>query len=142
MDKDAMDVDTAETIASPLLGPYRAEEQARTSAPATIKISISHRLLSAARMPTTTSTRPRADSTAPVMSNGQVGSGGSGSLILRNDHSNDEGLENERSSPADRGGERPPISGPAAAPMPPMALITPNARARDVISVNSSVVRM
>ena len=37
---------------------------------------------------------------------------------------------------------RPPISGPAAAPMPPIALIAPNARAREVISVNSSVVRM
>jgi hypothetical protein len=37
---------------------------------------------------------------------------------------------------------RPPMSGPAAAPTPPKALITPNARARDVRSVNSSVVRM
>jgi hypothetical protein len=36
----------------------------------------------------------------------------------------------------------PPMSGPAAAPMPPKALMTPNARALDVISVNSSVVRM
>ena len=36
----------------------------------------------------------------------------------------------------------PPISGPAAAPMPPMPLITPNARAREVRSVNASVVRM
>jgi hypothetical protein len=37
---------------------------------------------------------------------------------------------------------RPPINGPAAAPMPPKALMTPNARAREVISVNNSVVRM
>ena len=36
----------------------------------------------------------------------------------------------------------PPINGPAAAPIPPSALMTPNARAREVISVNSSVVRM
>ncbi len=36
----------------------------------------------------------------------------------------------------------PPISGPAAAPTPPAALIAPNARARDVTSVNSSVARM
>ena len=28
----------------------------------------------------------------------------------------------------------PPISGPVAAPMPPMPLITPNARARDFMS--------
>ena len=37
---------------------------------------------------------------------------------------------------------RPPISGPAAAPMPPMPLMTPNARAREVTSVKSIVVRM
>jgi len=36
----------------------------------------------------------------------------------------------------------PPISGPAAAPMPPIPLITPNALARDVTSENASVVRM
>ena len=37
---------------------------------------------------------------------------------------------------------RPRISGPAAAPKPPMPLITPNARAREVSSPNLSVVRM
>ena len=37
---------------------------------------------------------------------------------------------------------RPPISGPAAAPRPPSPLITPKARARDVRSLNLSVVRM
>ncbi len=36
----------------------------------------------------------------------------------------------------------PPISGPAAAPTPPSALIAPKARAREVSSVNSRVVRM
>ena len=36
----------------------------------------------------------------------------------------------------------PPISGPAAAPTPPIALIAPNALAREVTPVNSSVVRM
>jgi hypothetical protein len=36
----------------------------------------------------------------------------------------------------------PPISGPAAAPTPPIALIAPNAFARLVTWVNSSVVRM
>ena len=36
----------------------------------------------------------------------------------------------------------PPISGPAAAPMPPSPLMTPNARAREVRSVNLRVVRM
>jgi len=37
---------------------------------------------------------------------------------------------------------RPPISGPAAAPIPPSPLITPNALARDWTEVNASVVRM
>ena len=37
---------------------------------------------------------------------------------------------------------RPPISGPAAAPMPPAALIEPNARARDVTSAKKTVARM
>ena len=36
----------------------------------------------------------------------------------------------------------PPISGPVAAPIPPMPLITPNAHARDFKSVNAKVVRM
>ena len=37
---------------------------------------------------------------------------------------------------------RPPISGPAAAPIPPIPLTTPNARARDFMSVKNMVVRM
>ncbi len=37
---------------------------------------------------------------------------------------------------------KPPISGPAAAPMPPMPLIRPKARARDRTSLNASVARM
>ena len=36
----------------------------------------------------------------------------------------------------------PPISGPAAAPMPPIPLITPKAFARDSSEVNAIVVRM
>jgi hypothetical protein len=37
---------------------------------------------------------------------------------------------------------KPPINGPAAAPMPPIPLITPNARAREVRSRKSIVARM
>jgi hypothetical protein len=37
---------------------------------------------------------------------------------------------------------RPPIRGPAAAPIPPAALISPNARAREVRFVKNKVVRM
>ena len=36
----------------------------------------------------------------------------------------------------------PPISGPVAAPIPPMPLITPKACTRDFMSPNSIVVRM
>ena len=36
----------------------------------------------------------------------------------------------------------PPISGPAAAPMPPSPLITPKAHAREVRSLNHNVARM
>ena len=36
----------------------------------------------------------------------------------------------------------PPISGPLAAPMPPSPLMTPKARARDVISPKAIVARM
>ena len=37
---------------------------------------------------------------------------------------------------------RPPMSGPAAAPIPAAAMIVPNARAREIVSVNNRVVRM
>jgi hypothetical protein len=36
----------------------------------------------------------------------------------------------------------PPINGPAAAPTPPIPVMIPKARARDVRSLKSSVVRM
>ena len=37
---------------------------------------------------------------------------------------------------------RPPMSGPAAAPMPPAALMAPNAFARAVISLKKTVAKM
>ena len=37
---------------------------------------------------------------------------------------------------------KPPISGPVAAPTPPIPLITPNAQARDFMSVKRRVVRI
>ena len=37
---------------------------------------------------------------------------------------------------------KPPISGPVAAPTPPIPLITPKAQARDLMSLKSRVVRM
>ena len=93
----------------------------------------------------TMSTRPTADRTAPTVSKGRVGSGGTGSLIGRasttivatitawNTNAHRQLIAVVM---------RPPISGPAAAPTPPMPVITPNALARDVMSLKSIVVRM
>ena len=118
---------------------------ARTRAPAMIKISISQALLSAARIPVTTSTKPIAESTAPPVSNGRVGSGGSGSVRFRLSKTITTMIRAWKMKAARQVIAvviSPPISGPAAAPMPPRALITPKARARDVTPVKYSVARM
>ena len=63
----------------------------------------------------TTSTRPTADRTAPRVSNGRVGSAGTGSLIVaaeQDDDRHDHGLEHERRPPADRGGDEAPDQRP------------------------------
>ena len=97
-------------LAGALLGAHgHGRTSARTSAPATIRPSISQRLLSAARMPVTTRTRPTADRTAPPVSNGRVGSAGSGSStcgLSTDDHHDDQGLEDEGRPPADRRGDQ------------------------------------
>ena len=83
----------------------------------------------------TTSTRPTAERTAPAVSNGRVGSAGSGSVIFRLSKTITTMIRAWKMKAARQlmaEVMRPPISGPAAAPMPPIALITPNARARDV----------
>jgi hypothetical protein len=88
---------------------------------------------------------PAAESTAPTVSNLLLLSAGSGSAIPR---------QRTTTSPTIAACSRkvarqlivvvirPPISGPAAAPIPAMPLITPNARARDCTSSKSSVARM
>ncbi len=65
----------------------------------TIKVT----LLSAAKIPSTKTTRPRADRTAPTVSNGRVGSGATGSWIPGEEDNgqDDEGLEDKGGSPAD-----------------------------------------
>ena len=93
----------------------------------------------------TSSTRPTADSTAPPMSKGRVGSAGSGSSTCRLSTTITAMIRAWKTNAARQLSAeviRPPISGPAAAPIPPAAMIAPNARAREVVSVNSSVVRM
>ena len=88
---------------------------------------------------------PAADRTAPTVSKGRVGSGGKGSTMPR--------LRKMMvaTTAAWRRNEarqlivvvmRPPTNGPAAAPMPPMPLMMPKARARDLRSLKASVARM
>jgi hypothetical protein len=80
-----------------------------------------------------------------MVSKGRVGSGGKGSTSLRLNST-----ITAITAAWNRNAARqliavvisPPSSGPAAAPMPPIPLIRPNARARDCRSVKSSVVRM
>jgi hypothetical protein len=89
--------------------------------------------------------RPTAERIAPPVSNGRVGSGGSGSWTWRLSQTITAMTSTWKTKAARQliaEVMMPPINGPAAAPMPPNALIAPNARARELTSVNSSVVRM
>ena len=86
-----------------------------------------------------------ADRNAPPVSKGRDGSAGNGSSSLRLSRTI-AAMTSAWNTKAARQlmaeVMRPPMSGPAAAPTPPAALIAPNARAREVTSLNSSVVRM
>ena len=75
-------VESSGSLPARSLARTEAKNQTSTRAPATIRASISQTLLSAARMPVTSRTRPTADRTAPPMSKGRVGSAGSGSSML------------------------------------------------------------
>ncbi len=102
-------------------------------------------LLSACRIPKTMQNMPTADKTAPNASNGRVGSAGMGSATRRLSNTIRTMTAAWKMNAARQliaVVMTPPISGPAAAPMPPSPLITPNARAREVRSSNRSVVRM
>ena len=88
---------------------------------------------------------PTADRTAPNASKGRVGSAGIGSAIRRLSRTISATTTAWKTNAARQliaVVMRPPISGPAAAPMPPSPLMTPKARAREVRSLNRSVVRM
>ena len=79
------------------------------------------------------------------MSKGRVGSGGRGSTSLRLSRTittMTRAWNRKAARQLIAVVIRPPINGPAAAPMPPIPLIGPNAQARDCRSVKSSVVRM
>ena len=106
---------------------------------------MSETLLSACRIPNTTKNMPTADRIAPTTSKGRSGSAGRGSTIRRLSRmiaTMTAAWKMKAARQLIAVVMRPPISGPAAAPMPPRPLITPNARAREVISLNASVVRM
>ena len=79
------------------------------------------------------------------MSKGRVGSGGTGSTMSRLSQTITATTSAWKTNAARQLMAvvmSPPINGPAAAPMPPIPVMTPKARARDVMSVKSSVVRM
>ena len=88
---------------------------------------------------------PTADSTAPTVSKQRVGSAASGSITARLSRRMTKITSAWKTNAARQliaDVITPPINGPAAAPKPAIALITPNALARDVRSLNASVVRM
>ena len=123
----------------------QTKNPARVIAPAAIKITISTRLLSAAMIPPTRSTRPSADKIAPTMSKGRPGSAGSGSTRPRASSTMSATMMAWKTNAARQlraVAIAPPISGPAAAPIPPMPLTTPKAHARDFRSRNKIVTRM
>ena len=123
----------------------QAKNPARMSAPTTTSTAISARLLSAAMIPPTRTTRPTADRTAPTVSKGRVGSAGSGSVMPRASSTIITMMRAWKMNAARQVIAvviAPPISGPVAAPMPPMPLITPKAHARDFMSRKRIVVRM
>ena len=106
---------------------------------------MSARSLSAARTPITTRTRPAADRTAPSVSKGRVGSGATGSTMARLSQRITAMTIAWKTNAARQLMAvvmSPPINGPAAAPTPPIPVMIPKARARDVMSLKSSVVRM
>ena len=106
---------------------------------------MSNPLLSACRIPVTTKNMPTAERTAPRASKGRVGSAARGSSMRRLSTTIKTMMATWKMNAARQLMAvviTPPMSGPAAAPMPPSPLITPNARARDVRSSNRRVVRM
>ena len=106
---------------------------------------MSGRLLPACRMPTTTKKSPTAERTAPRVSKGRVLSAGRGSMMRRLSTMIVATIAACRRKDARQliaVVMSPPISGPAAAPMPAIPLMRPNARARDVMSVKNMVARM
>jgi hypothetical protein len=88
---------------------------------------------------------PTADRIAPSVSKGRFGSGSTGSTMLRLSQRITAMTSAWKTNAARQLMAvvmTPPINGPAAAPTPPIPVMIPKARARDVMLLNSSVVRM
>jgi len=121
------------------------KNQSMKPAPIARKTTRGALLLPACRIPKTTNDIPSADRTAPTLSNGRLGSAATGSTIRRLSR-----MIVPTTAACSRNESRqltavvisPPINGPAAAPMPPMPLIRPKARARERKSVKAIVARM
>ena len=80
-----------------------------------------------------------------MKSNGRVGSAGRGSTIRRASKTmlaTTSAWKTKAARQLMAVVMRPPINGPAAAPTPPIPVITPNALAREPRSLNNRVVRM
>ena len=102
-------------------------------------------LTPACRIPSTTKNIPTADRIAPTASNGRSGSGATGSTTRRPSTmivTTTKAWKTNAARQLIPEVITPPINGPAAAPIPPSPLITPNAFARDSNDVNAIVVRM
>ena len=101
--------------------------------------------LSASRIPNTTKNMPTADRIAPTTSKGRSGSGATGSTIRRLRKmivATTAAWKTNAARQLIPVVMTPPINGPAAAPMPPIPLMMPKARARDVRSLKAIVARM
>src|SRR3954449_13145169 len=106
----------------------------RKTAPATSIAAISATFVSAWRIPKTTKNIPTADRTAPRPSKGRSGSAGMGSSIRRLSSTIVATTSAWKTNAARQLMAvvmTPPMSGPAAAPMPPSPLMTPNAPRTD-----------
>ena len=121
-----------------------AKKPKRNNAPITTRASASQPFVSACMIPNTTSTGPSL--TAPRRPHRSGASDRRHGIDDRPAEEEDDATITAWKTNAARQliavVISPPISGPAAAPMPPMPLITPKARARDWRSSKSIVVRM
>ena len=93
----------------------------------------------------TSTKRPPAERMAPTVSNGRVGSAGSGSRSLRlriRITTITSAWKTKAARQLIAVVMRPPMSGPVAAPMPPSPLMMPKASAREGPAEIRSVVRM